>query len=244
MPAPISGVDISTTLDMEKVSELLDEVYENSNKFVRSHTKAAKLEIYERITNVISSGISAGIVITLLMLTLFFINLGLAYWIGDLIQNRSLGYVIVGGFYFLALLIYLLLRNRVASNIVKNAVLKKVSKTHDDFDELLEEQEVVASSIQESMVAIRDNFNDIKEVIVGKNKPKQGEDPTQTMVNTAVNYAFQNVIFKKGGFVKKTVLPIVANTLVNTFLFKESKAKSLWQSVKSRLMKRFSPKPG
>lgn len=228
---------------MEKVNELIDEIYENSSSFVRSNTKAAKLEVYERVTNVISSGVSAGIVITLIMLTLFFVNFGLAYWIGDLIESRSLGYVIVGGFYLIALLFYLLLRNRVAPNIVKNAVLKKVSKTHDDFDALLEEQAEVAAVIDENLHVLQRNVGDLKEMIVGGNNSAQseqkGDDATRTTVNAAVDFVFQNVIFRNGGFVKKTILPIVANTLVTSKIFGESKGKSLWENIKLRLMKRF-----
>lgn len=231
---------------MEKVNELIDQIYENSNSFVRSHTKSAKLEIYERITNVISSGISAGIVITLTMLTLFFVNFGLAYWIGDLIESRSLGYVIVGGFYLVALIMYLLLRNRVAQNIVKNSVLKKVSKTHDDFDELLQEQDELEIKIENNLHLLKENVNDLKEAIVGKvnNNSNTGNDTSRNLITSSVDFVLQNVVFKNGGFVKKTVLPIVANTLLTSALFKEGKGKSLFQNLKIKLMKRFLGKAG
>lgn len=225
---------------MEKINELIDEIYENSNSFVRSHTKSAKLEIYERITNVISSGISAGIVITLTMLALFFVNFGLAYWIGDLIESRSLGYVIVGGFYLIALVFYLLLRNRVAQNIVKNSVLKKVSKSHDDFDELLEEQAELEVKIEENLHVLKGNVNELKQMIVGKvTKGAPASDSSRNAVTSSVDFVLQNVIFKKGGFLTKTVLPLVANTILTSKLFHEGKGKSLVENIKMKLMKRF-----
>ena len=224
---------------MEKVSELIDEIYENSNSFVRSHTKSAKLEIYERITNVISSGISAGIIITLAMLALFFVNFGLAYWIGDLIESRSLGYVIVGGFYLIALIFYLLLRNRVAQNIVKNSVLKKVSKTHDDFDELLEEQARVEVTIEENLHVLKRNVGELKEVIIGNRPSSSGNDTSRGAVTAAVDFVFQNVVFKNGGFLKKSILPMVVNTLVTSKIFHEGKGKSFLENIKLKLMKRF-----
>lgn len=244
MPMPeYTCIGISTTCIMEKVSEIIDEIYENSTSYVRSQTKSAKLEIYERITNVISSGISAGIVITLLMLTLFFVNFGLAYWIGDLIESRSLGYVIVGGFYLIALILYLLLRNRMAPNIVKNAVLKKVSKTHDDFDELLEEQDRVHAAVDQNMHILKKNIGELKEIIVGSNKEKV-DDSSRGAVNSAVDFVFKNVIFKNGGFITKNVLPMVANTILTSKLFKESKGKSFLENIKMKLMDRFHRKAG
>ncbi len=229
---------------MEKVSELIDEIYENSTSFVRSHTKSAKLEIYERITNVISSGISAGIIITLTMLALFFVNFGLAYWIGDLIESRSLGYVIVGGFYLIALVMYLLLRNRVAQNIVKDSVLKKVSKTHDDFEELLEEQARVEATIDENLHVLKKNVGELKELIIGNNSKSAGNDTSRGAVSAAVDFAFQNVIFRNGGFVKKTIVPMVVNSLITSKLFHESKGKSFLENIKLKLMQRFLGKTG
>lgn len=230
---------------MEKnINEVFENVTDSINDFVKSNVKSAQLEIYERVTNLISSGISATIVISMLMLTVFFINLGIANWIGEKLDDKSLGYVIVGGFYFTALLIYLLLRNRVMPNIIKNTILKKVSKTHDDFDALLEEQSLYHKRVESSMYDIRDNLNEIKSFIQQNNSGHQNEEGdnneensfvSRAIVVSSVDFLFKGVLFKNGGFFKKEVLPMITNTLITSKLFREGKLKSLFRNIRSKV---------
>lgn len=224
-----------------KINETLDKIGVNINEFVKSNVKSAQLEIYERITNLISSGISATIVISMLMLTIFFINLGVAHWLGEVLDNESLAYVIVGGFYFTALVIYLLLRNRVMKNTIKNTILKKVSKTHDEFDNLLAEQEIYHKKVEVSMYEIRDNINAIKNMIQTKNQeetseknPEENSFISRALVVTSVDFLFKNIVFKNGGFFKKEILPAITNTFITSKIFGEGKFKSLLKNLKSK----------
>lgn len=233
---------------MENVNEVIDKMADNFQKFVRTNVKSAQLEVYERVTNVISSGISSTIIISLLMLTVFFVNFGLASWLGTYIDNKGLGYVIVGGFYFVALLLYLLLRNKVGKNTIKNAILKKVSKTHEDFDLLLEEQDEVHAQVDETMVAIRENIGELKTLIAGpkeqESEAPKGEIIPRPMVVSSVNFMFRSVLFKNGGFIKRDVIPMIVNTILTSKLYREGKLKSFIANIKQSMRNRSVRKSG
>lgn len=243
---------------MEKTSTLLNTIYSESNEYVKLQAKSLKLEIYERITNVIESGISAAIIIVFALFSFLFVNFGLAFWLSEIFQSTKTGFFVVGLFYFVVLGLYLLLKDKVAKNKVKNIVLLKVSKTHNDYDALLQEQDIVHAQVQKSEDAIVESFKELKENIetikddITRLKEQfitgEGEDNTEEKVGpkiprvaitTAVDLLLQKVIFRKAGLVKKTLLPILTNALLTSTVFKESKKTSLVENIKLKFSKFF-----
>ena len=178
------------------------------------------------------------------MLTVLFINLGIAHWLGEVIGNNGLAYAIVGCFYLFALFIYLALRNRVMKNTIKNTILNKISKTHNEFDDLLAEQEIYHKKVEESMYEIRDNINAIKSILKTKEETKSQENESEAnnfvsraLVVSSVDYIFKNIVFKNGGFIKREILPTITNTLITSKIFGEGKVKSLLRNIRSKIKK-------
>lgn len=239
---------------MENTSKLINNIYSGTNEYVRLQVRSAKLEIYERVTNVIESGISASVILLFGLFSFLFINFGLAFWLADLFQSTRAGFFTVGLFYFVLLGLYLLLKDKVAQNKVKNAVLLKVSKTHNDYDLLLKEQQMVHAQVDKAEKAILDNFNELKENIEtlkedfnhlkehfvtgeGEGEDRVGPKIPRIAMTSLMDLVLQKVVFRKAGFVKKTVLPIIANTLLTSAVFDEKKKTSLIENLKLKFSK-------
>lgn len=241
---------------MEKTSTLINTIYSGTNEYVRLQAKSVKLEIYERITNVIESGISASLILLFGLFSFLFINFGLAFWLADVFESTKIGFFIVGGFYFVVLGLYLLLKDKVAKNKVKNMVLLKVSKTHSDYDLLLKEQEIVQAEVAKAETKIVDSIEELKENIEtlkedltrlkehfvtgeGEGDERVGPKIPRIAMTSVVDLLLQKVVFRKAGFVKKTILPILANTLLTSAVFKEGKKTSLIENLKLKFSKFF-----
>lgn len=241
---------------MEKTSTLINTIYSGTNEYVRLQAKSVKLEIYERITNVIESGISAALILLFGLFSFLFINFGLAFWLADVFESTKIGFFIVGGFYFVVLGLYLLLKDKVAKNKVKNMVLLKVSKTHSDYDLLLKEQEIVQAEVAKAETKIVDSIEELKENIEtlkedltrlkehfvtgeGEGDERVGPKIPRIAMTSVVDLLLQKVVFRKAGFVKKTILPILANTLLTSAVFKEGKKTSLIENLKLKFSKFF-----
>lgn len=241
---------------MEKTGAIINNIYSESNEYVRLQIKSVKLEIYERVTNLIDSGISAALILLFGLFSFLFINFGLAFWIGELFNSTKIGFFLIGLFYFVALGLYLALKNKVAKNKVRNIVLLKVSKTHNDYDLLLKEQKIVSAEVQKSETTIRDNFNELKENMEtlknDLNKIKEhfvtgagdehseervGPKIPRLAVTSIVDLLIQKVFLRKAGLMKKTLVPIITNALLTSSLFKETKKTSLIENLKLKLSK-------
>jgi hypothetical protein len=236
---------------MEKLGEIIGDLYTNTNEYINLQTKSVKLEIYERVTNVIASGISAGFIALFGLFSFLFINFGLAYYLSELFQSRTIGFFTVGGFYFVVLGIYLLLKDKVAKNKLKNTILLKVSKTMDDYDAMLQEQEIVHAQVDKSAALLKENIEDLKlkaeiakedfkkfksNFVADENSPVGPKVP-RMIITSAVDFIMKKFILKNSGFMVKNLLPIVANTLLTSQVFHEEKKTSLLENLKLKLSK-------
>ncbi|HOX81918.1 MAG TPA: hypothetical protein PLJ60_11820 [Chryseolinea sp.] len=61
-----------------------------------------------------------------LLCILLFFGLGAAWWIGELMQNRTAGFFIVGGIYFFLLGGILLMARKFIVPLIRNLIIKKI----------------------------------------------------------------------------------------------------------------------
>ncbi len=219
--------------------EIIDGLTENTQAFVKTNVKLVQLEVYERTTNLISSGINLSIIVILVLFILFFLNFGIAQFIGEQLGRPSFGYMIVAGFYLLALLVFLLIRKSwKKKNTIKNAILKSVSKTYDDFDELLEEQLVVDEEKEASLAKIEQNIADLKLKVYGEEEDEEGEGERASilprpLLTTAFNFIFRRFVFKKQSVIKNKLTPLFVSIIVESIIYGEDKLITLYQRIKS-----------
>jgi hypothetical protein len=87
-----------------------------------------------------TADVAAGIVSTVLLaligvMALVFGFIGLAFWIGSLINSTAGGFGIVAGFFALMALLIVTLKSSVINPMVRNMVVKKVYENDDDDDD-------------------------------------------------------------------------------------------------------------
>ena len=131
---------------METIKSQIHHIASNTNNLIQQHSKIVRLEIYERITNLIASGISSGIIILFGVFSFLFINIGLAYYLSEVFGSAVKGFLCVGVIYAVVLAIYLLLRKHVAKNRIKNAIDKV------DNPELLDRINAILSGNEEVLL--------------------------------------------------------------------------------------------
>jgi uncharacterized membrane protein len=239
---------------MEKTSTLVNAIYSGTTDYIQLQTRSLKLEVYERITNVIASGISASLILLLGLFSFVFINVGLAFWLSELFHSYKLGFFAIGGFYLLVLGIYVALKDKIAKNKVKNAVLLKVSKSHSDYDLLLKEQAIIHAQVDEKEKQIKDNLEELKEnfetlkedfhklkshFVSEDNEHGEHVGPKipRIAITSLVDLLMKKVLLRKAGLVKRFIFPLLANALVTSTVFKENKKTSLVENLKLKFSK-------
>lgn len=91
-----------------------------------TYYKLSLLKVTQKATN-ITAGILAGITtLFLFVITLFFLGMGLAWWLGSLLNSMPAGFFIVAGFFIIIMVAIILLRRKIVFPLLKKAILKKL----------------------------------------------------------------------------------------------------------------------
>ncbi len=91
----------------------LDGVISNFTHLIESKIELAKIETKEEIALVLSKMAVFALLVTLGLFFILFLSLALAHYLGDLLANVSVGFMIVSGIYFLFFMVLYLLRNKI-----------------------------------------------------------------------------------------------------------------------------------
>lgn len=107
-------------IDNQKLNELVDE----TRAYFEAKFKLSKLQLIETTSNHFSNMMAAfiigGIALIFMIILSFFAGIALS----DLLGNRTLGFGIVAGFYFLLFLCLLIFRKKLLKTPIQNAAIK------------------------------------------------------------------------------------------------------------------------
>lgn len=106
----------------EKTADLADHVEDLANTFYR----LTVINITQKATHVIS-----GLFITILMAVLgfcilLFLGIALSWWLGDLLQNRTLGFLLGAASFLILFLVLAALRKKIIFPFIRNLIIRKI----------------------------------------------------------------------------------------------------------------------
>lgn len=103
-------------------------IFEKVEEFSKTSIELYKLNAIDKSAEVVSSTIASISIFMTIALSLLIINIGCAFWIGDLLNNTSYGFFIIGGFYAVISLLLIIFRNQWIKNPISNSLIRKMLK--------------------------------------------------------------------------------------------------------------------
>jgi hypothetical protein len=113
---------------MDDNSKLFETLLERGTEYAKTSYELAKLKALDKTTDIISSFIPHTVVFVLIVLFLFFINIGLAFWLGEILGKIFYGFFIVAAFYFFAGIFIHLFMHKWLKKHVRNYFIQKLLK--------------------------------------------------------------------------------------------------------------------
>ncbi len=105
-----------------KASDLTDSISE----YVNTYYKLKVLNVADKATTIGSSAMASIIILFLGIFVLLFSGIALSIWLGILLDNPALGYLIVAGFYLLLILILFAFRKKIIFPMIRNSLINKL----------------------------------------------------------------------------------------------------------------------
>jgi len=109
---------------LEDNVRLIESLLESAFDYGKSGYELVKLKTVDKISDVVSSFIPHSVVFVIILLFTLFFNLGLAFWLGEILGNTFYGFFVIAAFYgimglVLHLFIHKWLKKKIYTFLIK-----------------------------------------------------------------------------------------------------------------------------
>jgi fatty acid desaturase len=109
-------------------AKLIESLLERAAEYGKTTFELVKLKTLDKTSDVVSSFTPHSIVFFMVLTFLFFFNLGIAFWVGDILGKTFFGFFIVAAFYgVIGIVIHFFMHKRI-KKMVGDYFIKQVLK--------------------------------------------------------------------------------------------------------------------
>lgn len=109
---------------MEDLKTKAERISSQAKDYIDTLYKLTSTKLTQKIVQQ-SAVLIAGLILAFfLVLTIFFISLGVSLWLGDLLHSRIQGFLLVGGIYFFLVIILLFFRKKTLLPFLRNLIVR------------------------------------------------------------------------------------------------------------------------
>ena len=106
----------------------LEVLFDKAEGYAKTSAELIKLNVINKTADVVSSVTAIIALGTMVALFTLFVNVALSIYIGTLLNEYYLGFLIVSAFYFVMAIIIYLFKDKLIKNGISNLVISKLLK--------------------------------------------------------------------------------------------------------------------
>ncbi|SRR6266487_808595 len=110
----------------QEIKEESKDLAEHITDFLETYYQLLTINVAQKSINITSSLIHAVILAFLCLLIASFIGLGLAWWLGNVINSRAGGFFITAGIFFIVMIVLIVMREKVIFPFLRNFITRKI----------------------------------------------------------------------------------------------------------------------
>ena len=113
---------------MEDNAKPLESLLEKASEFGKTSFELIKLKALEKTSDVVSSLIPNSVFFILIAAFILFLNLGLGFWLGEILGKTYFGFFVVAAFYFIIGIGLHFFIHKKIKKLISNYIIKHVLK--------------------------------------------------------------------------------------------------------------------
>ena len=113
---------------MEDNAKIIESLLERAAEYGKTSFELLKLKALDKASDIVSSLIPHSVVLALIAVFMLFLNLGLAFWLGEILGRTFFGFLVVAGFYGIAGVIIHFFMHKWLKKKVSDFIINHVSK--------------------------------------------------------------------------------------------------------------------
>ena len=118
-------------MEAQNIKEDAKDVFNHASDYAETFYKLNLVRLTKKVS-IIGSGVVNFVLIFFIGLcVLLFISFAGAWWLGDVMENRALGFLLIAAFYLLLIFILLLMRKNIIAPFIRNTMIRKIYEEKD-----------------------------------------------------------------------------------------------------------------
>lgn len=111
---------------IEEKKELIEDLFEKVEEYVKTNVQLAKLKATDKVADIIASLVAQALIVILGFFFFLMLNIGIAFWLGNLLGQTHYGFLIVAGFYALLGVLLFAFRKTIIKTPISNSIINKI----------------------------------------------------------------------------------------------------------------------
>ncbi|MFA6924799.1 MAG: phage holin family protein [Bacteroidales bacterium] len=113
---------------MEDNAKSIESLLERTTEYVKTSYELVKLKAADKTSDVVSSFIPHSVVFVLIASFMVFFNLGLAFWLGEILDKTYYGFFVIAVFYgIIGIVLHFFMHKRL-KKLICNYIIKQLLK--------------------------------------------------------------------------------------------------------------------
>lgn len=111
---------------MEELKNKAESLTKNIRDYADTYYKLTIIKATDKATGIAAGALAGFSILFLGIFVIFFLGISLAIWLGELVNNQALGYLIVAGFFLLIIIILVIMRKKIVFPMIRNLIIRKL----------------------------------------------------------------------------------------------------------------------
>lgn len=116
---------------MEDLKTKAGNLTDSISDYVQSSYKLALLNAADKATGIAASTLASVVIAFLGIFVLFFAGIALGVWLGNLLNNPALGYLLVAALFTMIIVIIVAMRKRIVFPMIRDKLINKLYEQND-----------------------------------------------------------------------------------------------------------------
>jgi hypothetical protein len=116
---------------MEELKSKAGDLTDSITEYIQTYYKLTLLNAADKATSIAASTLASVTAIFMGIFVLFFGGIALAIWLGNLLDNDALGYLLVAGLFLLIIIVIVALKKKIVFPVIRDKLINKLYEPND-----------------------------------------------------------------------------------------------------------------
>jgi len=118
-------------MEAQNLKEDAKDILNHASDYAETFYKLNLVRFTRKVSDVASVVVNSVLIFFISLCILLFISFAGAWWLGDVVESRAMGFLLIAAFYLLLIFILVLMRKKIISPFIRNTLIRKIYEEKD-----------------------------------------------------------------------------------------------------------------